>query len=84
MNTRPGGLRLLCPRGCVATLTVPMLILATIPEVCSAILEDHPTMYVVGNRAPDLTTTRTSPSSTPTPTRPEWSTANRRWNVIAG
>jgi hypothetical protein len=45
---------------------------------CSAILDDHPTMYVVGNRAPDLTTTRTSPSSTPTPTRPEWSMANRR------
>jgi hypothetical protein len=78
MNTRPGGLRLLCPRGCGATLTVPMLTPATIHEVCSAISDDHPTMYVVGNRAPDLTTTRTSPSSTPAPTRPEWSMATRR------
>jgi hypothetical protein len=33
MNTQPHGLRLLCPQGCGATLTVPMPTLAEIHEL---------------------------------------------------
>ena len=32
MNTHPRGLRLLCPQGCGATLTIPMPILAEVNE----------------------------------------------------
>jgi hypothetical protein len=33
MNTQPGGLRLLCPQGCGATLTVPMPTLTEVQEL---------------------------------------------------
>jgi hypothetical protein len=33
MSTQPGGLRVLCPQGCGATLTVPMPALAKVKEL---------------------------------------------------
>jgi hypothetical protein len=45
---------------------------------CTAISDGHPMMHVVGNPLPDLGTTTTSPSSTPSPTHPEWSMTNQR------
>jgi hypothetical protein len=45
---------------------------------CTAISDSHPMMHVVGNPVPDSGITTTSPSSTPTPTHPEWSMTNRR------
>jgi hypothetical protein len=106
MNTQSRGLRLLCPQGCGATLTIQMPTLAEVHELsgdtsvnnldtlvgrnvvgavlvhciysCTALSDGHPMMHVVGNPVPDSRTTTTSPSSTPTPTHPEWCMANRR------
>lgn len=106
MNTQPRGLRLLCPQGCGAMLTVPVPTLTEVHALsgdtslksldtlvgrnvvgavlmhcvygCTAISDDQPMMHVVGNPGPESRSTTASPSSTPTPTRPKWSTTNRR------